>query len=367
MARSDASRPPADDPSSHHGVRTFEGLVIVSLTLVGWSSIPLFLRHFAEDIDPWTSNGWRYGFAALIWAPVVIVGGLRRRLPEGLWRRAVVPSVINSIGQVCFTSAHYLIEPGLLTFGLRSQILFVSVGAYLMFESERRVVRSPGYLIGALMVVVGTIGTVSLEEGALDGAKLAGVGLAIASGLFFAMYALAVRKHMHGVNPIVAFSAISQYTAASQITLMVALGASGGLGALALAGQPVVEGPVLAGFLNDQFVLLLLSAVIGIALGHVGYYAAIGRLGVAVSSGVIQLQPFLVLAGSAALFGERMTALQVASGTLAVAGAGLMLFVQHRLNRRDEISVTAMPTAVTDGAGPDDPDPVRERAEEKDV
>ena len=48
------------------------GIVTVVLTLVGWSSVPLFLRHFADSIDLWTSNGWRYGFSALLWLPVLL-------------------------------------------------------------------------------------------------------------------------------------------------------------------------------------------------------------------------------------------------------------------------------------------------------
>src|SRR5688572_29594231 len=99
------------------------GIATVTMTLVGWASVPLFLRHFAHDIDPWTSNGWRYGFSALMWLPLLAILVLRSRLPPGLWAAAVVPSAVNAAGQVCFTWAHYKIEPGLLTFGLRSQLI----------------------------------------------------------------------------------------------------------------------------------------------------------------------------------------------------------------------------------------------------
>ena len=42
------------------------GVVTILLTLVGWSSIPLFLKHFTHLIDGWTANGWRYAISALI-------------------------------------------------------------------------------------------------------------------------------------------------------------------------------------------------------------------------------------------------------------------------------------------------------------
>ncbi|MHC4385308.1 MAG: hypothetical protein ACYS0J_21120, partial [Planctomycetota bacterium] len=115
----------------HATGRTATGAMTVTLTLIGWSSVPLFLRYFADSIDAWTSNGWRYGVSALLWAPVLVIFACRRRLPAGLWRAAIVPSVINSCSQVIFCYAHYKIDPGLLTFGLRSQMIFAAVGAYL--------------------------------------------------------------------------------------------------------------------------------------------------------------------------------------------------------------------------------------------
>jgi drug/metabolite transporter (DMT)-like permease len=287
------------------------------VTLVGWSSVPLFLKHFSTAIDAWTSNGWRYGFSALIWAPVVIIGAWLGRLPKNIWRAALVPSLFNATGQVAFTWAHYKIDPGLLTFGLRTQIVFVTIGAALLFVAERRIIRAPGFLLGLFLVAGGTAGTIALGKGLGEQATALGISLAIASGLLFACYALSVRYFMRGMNSIVAFAAISQYTAAAMVALMLILGKEAGAAALDLP--------------QDQFLLLLLSAVIGIALGHVFYYMSINRLGVAVSSGVIQLQPFLVAAASFFLFQERLTQWQWLSGMVAIVGAATILTVQHRL------------------------------------
>jgi hypothetical protein len=105
------------------------------------------------------------------------------------------------------------------------------------------------------------------------------------------------------------------------VLLMLALGERRGLSALDLP--------------TDQMALLLVSAVIGIALGHVFYYISIARLGVAVSSGVIQLQPFIVSVGQTALGWQSLTVMQWGSGLVAVAGALIMLAVQWLLTRGD--------------------------------
>ena len=306
----------------HARSRTATGALVVTLTLVGWSSVPLFLRYFADHIDAWTSNGWRYGFSALLWAPLLVVGALRGRLPAGLWRAAIVPSIVNSIGQVTFVWAHYRIDPGLLSFGLRSQILFAAVGAYLMFASERRVIRSPMYLLGMVAVLVGTAGAVMKGRHPFSGAEAEGIVLALTSGALFAGYALAVRRYMSKFGAIVAFAAISQYTAAAMVVLMLLLGRHGGLEVVEMSSRDIA--------------LLLISAVIGIALGHVFYYMSIARLGVAVSSGVLQLHPFGVGVASYYVFNEVLTRAQWISGGAAVLGALMMVSVQGRIARRVE-------------------------------
>ena len=295
------------------------GTLTIVLTLVGWSSVPLFLRHFVDLIDPWTSNGWRYGFSALLWAPVLVIGLLSGRLRPGLWRAAIVPSIVNAIGQVTFVCAHYQIEPGLLSFGLRSQIIFAAVGAYLLFPDERRVIRSWSYVLGVIVVLVGTSGALLMGRERPDAAATLGILLAIASGLLFALYALAVRRYMRDTNSVVAFAVISQYTAAAMVVLMLLFGRRSGVEAIELE--------------RSEFLLLLLSAVIGIALGHVLYYMSIARLGVAISAGVLQLHPFVVAVASLFLFAEVLTTAQWISGGVAVAGAILMLSVQGRVGR----------------------------------
>ena len=200
--------------------RNTTGIVTVVLTLLFWTSIPLFLKYFADHIDAWTSNGWRYGFSALLWLPLVVIGLLRGRLPRGIWRAALVPSLVNAVSQVTFTTAHYKIDPALLTFGLRSHMLFAAVGAYIMFADERRIIRSPVYLVGMAALIVGTSGAILLGDQQVTDAHVQGIILSVLSGLLFAGYAIAVRKYMAGYGSVVSFAVISQYTAAAMVSLI---------------------------------------------------------------------------------------------------------------------------------------------------
>ncbi len=300
------------------------GLVTVVLTLVGWSVTPLFIKHFSHEIDAWTSNGWRYGFAAFVWAPYLIYGAKRGKLPPKLFLAALVPGAINSISQVAFTWAHYKIDPGLLTFGLRAQMVVVAFGAAILFPIERLVIKKPAFLAGLLLVVLGTAGTILFDNDFGAKSNTLGVLLALGAGAGFAFYALAVRYFMVGMSPLYSFAAISQYTAGSMVVLMLIFGDKFGVTTLDMSA--------------DQIAWLLISSIIGIAAGHVLYYISIARLGVAVSTGVIQLQPFCVAILSYIWFGEVLESSQWIAGGMAVTGAVTMLVVQHittsRLKKR---------------------------------
>lgn len=316
------------------------GLLTIFLTLLGWSSVPLFLRDFAREIDPWTANGWRYGFSAFLWLPALIFFSRRGTMPPNIWRAAIVPAAFNIAGQTCFACVPYFIKPGLMTFGLRTQILFVTVGAYMLFPTERRVLRSGPFLFAIFSVFAGAIGTMLLAPAdtapstiipphvfgeTLTHAQATYFGgfLAVLSGALFAGYALAVRKYMHGVNPVAAFAAICQYTGLGMVAMMLVLAPRAGAHLLELA--------------PERIALVALSAIIGIALGHVFYYISIARLGVALSSGIVQLQPLLVAIASTYFFRthfeEHLTESQWLCGIAAVIGACLMLLVQKRVNQ----------------------------------
>lgn len=336
---------------SHSRAASVWGIVAIVGSLVGWTTIPLFLHHFSlappeRRIDPWAANGWRYGFSALIWLPVLLPAALvpwlrKDPLPKGIWKAALVPSLFNAPAQICFGLAPYYVAPGLMTFSLRVQIVFLTIGAAILFAAERRVIRSPGFLVGILCVIVGTIATIAQEpEGLGGGANPAlGISLAVGSGLLYAGYALAVRKFMVGMNPIAAFAIVSQYTAVMLVVPMLLISRRAGLYVLDLQGR--------------ELFLLGLSALIGIGIGHTLYFFAISRLGVAVSAGVVQLQPITVSIGSMILFDEILTPGQWASGVVAVAGAGVMLWTQHRLGKAArEAALAGTPRPPVAGADP---------------
>ena len=316
-----ATKIPAEASSAAvRHMRRWEGVAVLVATLACWSSVPLFVRHLAEYIDHWTNNGWRYGASALFWLPAVLWALGRGALPRSIWRAALVPAVANTLAQVAFTSAHSYVNPALLTFGLRLQLVAVALGAYLLFPSERETIRSARYLCGLGLLVAGIAG-VLLGGGNLgEGSNALGIALAIAAGMGYGVYGLAVRRFMYGFHPVYAFGVIALYTGSALVVAMLAFGRGHGAEVLELGSR--------------ELWYLGLSAFLGIAVGHVLYYTAIDRMGVAVTAGVLQLQPFVVGSMAAVLLGETLSAGQWVGGVVAVAGAARVLSAQKAAERR---------------------------------
>lgn len=314
------------------------GIVFVIATLLGWASVLLFLKHLTPYIDGWTANGWRYGVSATLWLPLLIVGLRRGKLPDRLWRRAIVPSVLNCIGQACFALTPYYIGPGLAGFLLRVSLVTSTGGALLLFADERPLVRSGMFWSGLGLVLLGSAGTVLSGTTPLHGSPGVGIVLGLCAGAFFGLYGVSVRYWMRGVPAMTSFAVISLYTAFGMVALMLALSPT--------AGRCVFN---LSAF---NWMMLILSALIGIALGHVFYYAAIARLGVAVASGIIQLAPFLGAAGSMLIFHEDLRPAQWASGLVILLGAMALLRAERRRRRKAAGVAVLAPIALEDAGDP---------------
>jgi len=314
------------------------GAVFIVCTLTGWASVLLFLKHLAPFIDAWTANGWRYGLSALLLLPLLVIGSLRGTLPTRLWRRAFVPAAFNCIGQVFFALIPYYIGPGLGGFLLRSSIVFSTTGALILFEDERPLVRSPGFWIGLALVCAGSAGTVLFGHAPITGGTAVGITMALTAGAFYGCYGLSVRYFMHGVPAITSFAAISLYTAIGMVALMIPFGSRGGLCALDLSAF--------------NWFILALSSLIGIALGHIFYYAAIARLGVAISTAIVQLAPFLCAAGSFFLFGEVLTPWQWLFGFVMLLGAASLIVADKVRHRQKSDRTPAFPVEIEDAGSP---------------
>ncbi|HPF41019.1 MAG TPA: DMT family transporter [Phycisphaerae bacterium] len=298
------------------------GVICVAITLLSWSTVLLFLRALHEDIDGWTANGWRYGMCALGLAPFLIRRLWRREVPMRILKAAIVPALINTLGQSCFGFAVYYIEPGLAGFLLRVAVISATIGAFVLFADERALLRSGLFWGGFLLVIFGSVGTVLFGVNPIVGATATGVLLGTTAGALFGLYGVSVRYYMRGIPPVASFTTIAVYTASAVVAMMLIFADRRGAAVFDLS-------PLLATY-------LVVSAILGIAVGHIFYYKSIERLGVAITGSIVQLAPFLGAAVSMVIFDEPLTILQWVCGFVMLGGGWLLLRAERSRPRTDE-------------------------------
>ena len=293
------------------------GTMCILGALICWGSVPLFLKHFTAYIDGWTANGLRYPLAMLVWLPWLVAMVRRGERPVRFYVRALVPAVVNLGGQCLWAWAPYFIDPGLLAFVIRLNVIWAIIGALLLFPEERGVLGSRAFW-GGLALGVGGFSVIGYYGGALAGGTTGlGIVITVACSVLWGLYGVTVRWSMRGVDSREAFALIGGYTALGTMALMVGLGEPG----RALAMPPASMG------------LLLLSAVVGVSAAHVLYYMAIARMGVSICSGASLLSPFLTAWASWWLYGEQLKEQQWLGGVALVVGAAGVLWAQQHVAR----------------------------------
>ncbi len=289
------------------------------VSILSWSSIPLFLKYFTVSLDAWTVNGVRYAIAALLLLPAL------RTLPATLhrrtfWRNALVPAIVNSIGQVGWALIPYYVTASVMGFGIRTSFLFTVGGSLWLLPEERYLLGSLPFWAGGTLCIAG-VGALFWGSLRQASASIPGLAILLGSAAVWGFYSISVRKFMRGYPPHCSFAAISLYSAGIIVVLMLSFGRISRLLLLAPAG----------------FGLLALSAFLGIALAHVLMYYVLGHLGAIVESGAEMMTPFLTFCGAALIFGERLSAVQWMGGLGVISGCVLMVSA-HR--PQPELAVT---------------------------
>lgn len=281
--------------------------------VLSWGSIPLFLKYFTAYMDAWTVNGVRYILGALLLLPAL--RGASRSDPgrSSLWRSALIPSLVNSISQAGFALIPYFVTASIMGFGIRASFLFTLVGSLWLLPEERRLFFSRLFWAGGALCLAGIL---ALFWGSMRQATASVPGLLILFGdaATWGFYGVTVRKYMRGHPPHRSFAVISLYTAGVLTVLMLIFGRVS-----ALAEQDL-----------HTLGLIVLSAAIGISLGHVLMYYVLGHLGAIIESGAEMVTPFLTFSGAALIFGERLSALQWTGGLGVIAGCALMISAHRR-------------------------------------
>ena len=302
----------------HRHIDTKATLALIG-AVVSWSLGPLFLKYFTPYIDAWTTNGIRYSTAALVYLTYFIFWRKKGFPPSQLWKTALIPTIVNVLGQILWALTPYYIDPGLMAFLVRLSTLWAVIGSFFLFHDERRAIATPLFWIGFILSVGGFIGLVLGGNHSFSGATAIGITLIVLCSLFWAGYQISIRCYLSDVNAPTAFGMVSSLTALCLFILMFPTGHP----------QQALTMPW------QVSILVIISAMVSIATAHVLFYFAIRRIGVAISSSTNLGGAFITAIISRFIFGEVLTPIQWLGGGVLIIGGICLVRTQIYLNRKN--------------------------------
>jgi drug/metabolite transporter (DMT)-like permease len=275
-----------------------------------WAVIPLFLEHFTHRLDPWTVNAARYFFSAAFWLPFALhtLRGMPAPARRAVWKAALVPAAAHTVCQIFFGFAPYYNNATMLNFGCRLSIPFTTLFGFWLLKSERPLLRAPLFWIGLLCAVGGFL--LMFEKGfGTDGTSVPGMLLLLGFAVTWGLYVVFVRRNLFGYPPHLSYGLISLLACPPLLALMLWFG----------DWQALLRLPA------DQWLWLILSAIIGLALSHMLFYRAILTLGPIASEGGMLLIPFQTAILAHFFLGEHLSAAQWTAGVVMILGCALLI------------------------------------------
>lgn len=293
--------------------------IIATLCCAGfvacWTVGSLQIEYLTAEVDVWTQNAARYTVACLFWMPFLLYHVRRQHVPKRLWVAAIPVFCANLIMQVCWGASFYHADPGFITLLNKTSVIWVASFSLTFFADERGLLKSIYFWLGLCCSITGVVGVIAFQEKLSFHASFWGAFFPIASSVTWACYTLLAKVMFKNTDSRINFAVITLYMVV-------------GLGMLAvLFGRPVqLLDMDAAGWAN-----LVSSGITAIALAHVFYYIAIQRIGATIPAMTLLSTPLFTIIASRLIFGEILTAAQLAFGAILVTGAAAAILAQRDL------------------------------------
>ncbi len=294
------------------GMSAYRRAVLMNLgAAVVWAVTPVMIRYISAGFPVMFQTFVRYFASLLVLWPLFFTGTsaaerreIREALPRLLPRMAFI-ALANYAFQASYTASLYLVYPGLAILIYQSAAVFGVLFGFLFFADERRLVRDRRFHAGLLLAVIGVVLTVTGGGSGGSAASPAGVSLVLTSAVSWAFLTVLIKKWLPGVSPFFANAAVISFV--TPLFLISHL-ATGG------AAAPITTSP-------NMWILLLLSGLVGVGLGHSLFYRSVPALGVSLAN-ILQLtRPLFTAFFSFLIFGEVLSPMQIAGGALLIGGA----------------------------------------------
>ncbi len=292
----------------------FAAPIAVALMVTFWAITPVTIAYVKTDFSLPFQIWVRYVVSCVsLWALIfarkdlrssLATSGLVRLLPPGLLAAACTLSF-----QLFYTYCFFLLQPAFGILLYQSQAVFSLVLGSLFFRSERRYLRSPRALIGMLFSFAGAAAVIAFARSGLSVSLNVGILMAVLAAVSWSFVGMTYRRWLSlSLPPLVVGTIVFTFVAIF-------------LTPFALLSFSFPRGMPGA----DKWAVLAGSGLLGIAGGQGLYYFLLPRIGLIPAALVQLLVPFATAVFSFFLFGELLSAVQIAGGAVLLLGCGLVV------------------------------------------
>lgn len=284
--------------------------------MVSWALAPVLIRYLSGAYEPYGQNLVRYGSATVI---LIIVSALFYR--EDLLKVLRNPyavlglAALNLLQQTTWTYGCYGTPATIAQLMGKLSVVFVFILAFVFFREERAVIRSPLFLGGTAVSLLGVVGILEVRwEQLIPNVDLPMLLLWI-TAVLWAGYTVWARHLVLDVHPIPMFTVLSIFTTA-------------GFGALTFTvGDPAMI-PAAGWRLTA---VAFLSGLISIALAHTAFHYAQKRLGSALSSAFNLLTPLATFSFAWFILpDETLSVYQMLGAAMLLTGTAVISLTAYR-------------------------------------
>jgi drug/metabolite transporter (DMT)-like permease len=286
-------------------------LVTLAAALIGAVMISFSAIFYGlAGVSPMTGAFYRVAYAL----PVLFLLWFLRRNQDRrpLSRRwiAVGAGLALASDLLSWHSSIGYIGTGLATLIANTSVIFVAIGAWILFgEKPRRTT-----LLAIPVILLGVVLVSGLGGDAFGSNPVRGTVLALMAAVFYASFLLSIRHSNHEQAP--AAGPLMEATLGATVTLLV----------MGLIGPGIAFG-----FTWPAHGWLLTLAIGSQVIAWLMITYALPRLPAVETATIILIQPALTMAWGALIFDERPSALQILGATIILCGVAVVAWVRARL------------------------------------
>jgi drug/metabolite transporter (DMT)-like permease len=283
---------------------------------MGLTLAPIFIRLLKDDYEPITLGFVRNGFGSafliglcLIYYRPALLALIRKPWPVfGI-------GVLNSFQTYTWNAGIYSTSATTAQLVLKLNVVFVAVFAFILFHEERAVIRSPRFLIGTGLSLVGVAGVLVRDTTELAHVFAPGNLLLLVTAVSWSVYAVWGKHIVLDIHPVPMFAVVSAITT-------IALGIT----------FPIFEDP--GGVFRvgmGTTLLAALSAVIGVSLAQSTFHYAQRHFGSAFVNTFLLIVPLTTyVVANIFLPGESLTPTQMTGAAVLLTGTLLIMTVENQ-------------------------------------